>query len=318
MRLGCKAQMLKRDDKGTESRGRSASRKKSGLIKSLDHKKRNCTPMGLLDDLKQEAERIRAEGEESRSVQARREAFYRNETKPALLRILDFLIALLEQIEVIAPEIHGQFRLPGYRSEIQALQSLPSLILDSRDNIKTTGLSLKYTRDNLDFTVSPRDKADDTRAFLSEARQTFSDWPVRAIDGEIAGLHFSIARLQIPAFLEISADIDNQRIRFVSSNIRSFHRQVDYLSPGSIDEDWLDRLGLYLLGQGPSPARLELANEERAALQRMIEEEKAQRERELAEADRLLREEEEAARLSTRMRKLIDTAKDRLPFKPGK
>lgn len=272
--------------------------------------------MGLLDDLKQEAERIRAEGEDDRSSQAQREAYYREAIKPALLRVLDYLIELLEQLEVIAPQIDGEFDLPGYRHTIQARQSLPSLILDSRDNIKVTGLSLQYTVDNLEFTVSPRDQAEDTRAFLNDSRQTFSDWPMRSIEGEIIGLHFSLARLQIPAFLEISADIDNQRIRFSSSNIRGFHQQVDYLSPDRIDAAWLDRLGRYLLGQGPSPVRLELPEEERAALQRMVEQDKAQRERELAEAERLLREEEEAARLPNRVRKLMDQVKVRLPFKP--
>lgn len=275
--------------------------------------------MGLLDELKQEAERVRAKGEEDRSSQAQREAYYRQEIKPALLRVLDYLVELLEQLEVIAPEIHGEFQLPGYRHPIRARQSLPALILDSRDNIQHTGLSLKYTVDDLEFTVSPRDKAEETRAFLNDTRQTFSDWPMRSVEGEIVGLTFALARLQIPAFLEISADIDRHRIRFASSNIRDFQQQVDYLSPSAIDADWLDRLGRYLLGQGPSPVRLELPEAERAELQRKVAQEKARREQELAEAEQRLQAEEEEARLSNRVRRLMDQVKGRLPFKtPGR
>lgn len=268
--------------------------------------------MGLLDDLKQEADRIRAEGEQHRSSQAQNEAFYREKIKPALLRVLDYQIELLAQLEVIQPEIRGEFAIPGLQRPLQLLQSLPTLSVDSRDNIKSTGLALEYAQDQLEFSVSPREAAEETRAFLDQQRQQFSDWPLRGVDGSISGLHFSVFTFRVPAFIELSADIDDQRIAFTSSNIRGYHQQVDYLHPDVIDSEWLDGLGRYLLDQGPSPFVQHLEEADRDHIRRRLAEEKAQREQELAEAEREAAKATEAARLSTRMNRLLDKARQRV------
>ena len=50
--------------------------------------------MGLLEDLKSEAERIRSEGERLTEA-AQREAFYKANLRPKMLQALDYLNELL-------------------------------------------------------------------------------------------------------------------------------------------------------------------------------------------------------------------------------
>jgi len=268
--------------------------------------------MSLLDDLKQQADSIRADGERHRSTEAQNEAFYREKIKPALLRVLDYQIELLAQLEVIQPEIRGEFQIPGLQRPLQLLQSLPTLSVDSRDNIRSAGLGLEYAQDQLEFSVSPREAAEETRAFLEQQRQQFSDWPLRAADGTVSGLHFSVFTFRVPAFIELNADIDNQRIAFTSCNIRSYHQQVDYLHPDVIDEAWLDSLGRYLLDQGPSPFVQRLDEADREGIRRRLAEEKERQARELAAAEHEAAEAAEQERLSVRMHKLLDKAKQRV------
>lgn len=268
--------------------------------------------MALLDDLKQEAERIRADGEHNRSSMARNEAFYRKKIKPALLRVLDYQIELLAQLKVIQPEIRGEFEIPGLQQSLQLQQSLPTVSVDSRDHITSTGLSLEYAHDQLEFSVSPREAAEETRAFLDLQRQQFSDWPLRAADGSVSGLHFSVSSFRVPAFIELSADIDNQRITFTSTNLRGYHQQVDYLHPDVIDDAWLDNLGRYLLDQGPNPFVHRLDEAKREEIRRRLAAEKIQREQELATAERAASAAAEEHRLSVRMRRLLGKVKQRV------
>lgn len=274
--------------------------------------------MGVLDDLKREAERVRAQDEDERARRAGQEAFYRSDLKPAMLRIVNYLVELLNQLKVIQPEIRGQFQVPGCKTPVPALQSLPVLTLDSRDDITRASLRMEYGIDNLRFSVTPRPEAEEARAFLMEAGQEFSDWPVRAPGDEIIGLSFAIDRFRLPALLDIAADVEQGRLVFTSIDIRSFHHEKDFVTPDSVTGEWLDRLGLYLLGQGPTPVRLQLAEEARVELQRKVAQDRAQRERELAEAERLLREQEEAAKLHNRVRRLLGSVKDKLPRRPGR
>lgn len=274
--------------------------------------------MALLDELKRQAERVRADEQSKLELQARQEAFYRADIRPAMQRIRDYLVELLDQLKVVQPEIRGEFGIPGRQAPVRALQSLPILTLDSRDNPRRLSLRLEYGVDNLRFRVEPRQDAEEARAFLDGAGQTFSDWPVRGPGDEIIGLHFAVDKFRVPASLEILADVEQQRLVFASVNIRSFHQQQDQLPPTAVDADWLDRLGLYLLGQGSSPVRLQIGDAERAALQRQVEEDRARRERELAEAERLAQEQEEAARLENRVRRLLGSIKDKLPLGTGK
>lgn len=274
--------------------------------------------MGLLDDLKNQAERMRADGEVRQSEQAQCEAYYQAQIRPALLRALDYLNELLEQVRVVQPQVHAEFHLPGHAKAIATLQAIPRLALDSRDNIRMLSLRTEYVASHLEFSVGPLIRAEETRDFLLASRQTFADWPLREASGQITGLRFAVAELSIPAAVTLLADIPNRRLMFHSANMGGFHDQRDALRPEQVDDAWLDRLGRYLLGQGISPVLFELPEEQRAALQRAVEMDRAQRERELAEANRIFHERQQRERLGPRVQRLLGSMKQRLPRVPPK
>ena len=272
--------------------------------------------MGLLDELKDQAERIRSEGERQ-TEGARREAFYQSQLRPKMLHAFDYLNELLQQLNVVQPEVVAEFRVPGYAHPISAVQVLPRLTVDSSDNIKRLSLHMRYVATDLEFSVTPPTQADETRNFLLSGRHPFSDWPIRETNGEPIGLRFSISELAIPAQVTIYADIEHGCLLFYSKNMDGFHDHRDVVRPEDVDADWLDRLGRFLLGQGHSPAHLELPVENRAAIRRAIESENIQRKRELAATDRILQERLESERVGSRVKQLFSSIKSRLSNRPG-
>jgi hypothetical protein len=268
--------------------------------------------MDILNELKSQAEQIRACGEQDRSTAAKLETRYRAALKPALLGIYSYLNDLIDQLQVVRPEVQCDFRIPGVADPKTATQALPTLNVDSRDNIRLVSLRTTYSIRKLQFSASPLTRAEETRDFLLRGRHVFSDWPQRDPRGDIVGLHFSLDELVIAAGIDIAADIEAGTLRFVSSNMEGFENHSDPLPPEHVDGSWLDRLGRYVLAQGRSPMRLELPSGHRAALQQKLESDRAERERELAELDRAREESEAEERLSTRIQRLVDQARQRL------
>lgn len=272
--------------------------------------------MGLLDDLRNEAERIRSEGGRQ-SDEARREAYYRAKLRPVMLQALDYLNELLEQMRVVRPQVVAQYHLPGYPRPISAVQHLPKLTLDSGDNPRRLSLHIDYLATDLAFSVMSPAKADETRNFLLSGRQVFSDWPLREANGQLVGTSFSVAELTIRATVTILADAENGCLLFHSRNMDDLQVHRDVVRAEEVDPDWLDRLGRFLLGQGHSPAHLELPSENRAAIQQALESEKIQREYELAKADQILEEQLQSERIGTRVKNLLGSIRNRLSSGPN-
>lgn len=270
--------------------------------------------MGLLEDLKSEAERIRSEGERLTEA-AQREAFYKANLRPKMLQALDYLNELLEQLKVVRPEVVGRYLLPGYSQPISATQALPKLTVDSGDNIQTLTLHTRYVATDLAFSVTPPTQADETRDFLLSGRYVFSDWPLREANGQLVGIRFSVAELAIPASVTIYADIENSCLLFYSKNMDGFQDHRDVVRADDMDAAWLDRLGHFLLGKGCSPVHLDIPPENREAIQQALKSEAIQRKYELAQADRIVMEQQENERLGSRVKLLVGSVKDRFSSK---
>ncbi|MCB1772335.1 MAG: hypothetical protein KDI88_01850 [Gammaproteobacteria bacterium] len=246
--------------------------------------------MGLLDDLKAEAEQVKRSNEDRRSLEARQQAFYLDEIRPALRRGYGYLQELVAQLAVIDRDIGTAFGIPGYK-EVPARQVERQLTVDSLENVTRLNVRLGYVVDELRFGVMPLDQAQEARAFFETRRVPFSDWPVRDRDNSIVGLNFLVNEMRIDGGIELLADIAGGCVRLGVYNVQGFGQESSAIAPQRIDDEWLDRLGRYLLCQGDHPERTQLDERVRADLRARIAEEKA------AEAEELARLEQEAARL---------------------
>jgi hypothetical protein len=265
--------------------------------------------VGLLDELKAEAEQARRSQADRRSAEARQKACYEEQLKPALTAVYRYLQELLEQLAAVERDTVTEFLIPGYAC-VPARQVERKVTIDSIDRLSRVGLRLVYEVDEMRFGVSPLDRAHEARAFFETQRVPFSDWPIRDRDNSIVGLNFLVNTLRLDAGIDFAADRANGCLLIETYNVQGFAHETDRVRPERLDDDWLDRLGRYLLCEGPHPERTQLDEGLRADLRARMEAEQAEREAELArleeEARRLEAESSRRARVERALRRVFD------------
>lgn len=225
--------------------------------------------MALLDDLKQEAERIRREGVSSKSLQEIQQDFYEDKIKPTLKSIYTYLNELREQIHVIKPEILATYNIPGI-GPVKTVAKDYVVQIDSSNQVtqvsfRCTAAVTELQRGN----IGDENTANKLRNVLNQIKQPFSEWAVKGFSGSVVSTRFEFI-LNIPISVFFLADIPNQSIQMISANFENFKTWQHRVKPDKIDDVWLDKLGLYLLRRGPDPSALILSEEEREKIRRHL------------------------------------------------
>ena len=277
--------------------------------------------MGLLDDLKGEAEQLQANAASDRSKVAQQEAYYREHTKPALLNVYRYLQELLEQLEILDKEVKADFLIPGYKA-VSAQQIARKININSLENLSHISLRITFAIDELQFSVMPLDKAGDTRKFFENHRMPFSDWPIRDNDNSISGLNFLVNNLEISGGIDLQADKASQQITMTAFNVQGFKHLKSKITVERIDQGWLDRLGHFVIGEIEDPNRTEVSDEFRSALREKMEAEKRDAEETILrweeEERRQAEQNSKAARLEKAMNSVLGRIRLSLVKRPDK
>lgn len=245
--------------------------------------------MSLLDDLKQQADRLQQD-EDQATAEARRQAVYQEKIRPRMHAILNYLGELIEQLKIVDLDVRHDYTLPG----IGCIQGLRQggyvLNADSTDETKLIRLKFYCTAENeQEFAIKPKAKAKETIDFLESQSMRYAEWPIRD-SGQIVGINL---QLQIKVNINFIFQVDEERgyIKMVSSNFADFEVERNMVRPESINEEWLDNLGNYILRKNNKLQTLEIDEAKKDSIRQRLEEEKRLREEELRLA--IQREEEE-------------------------
>jgi hypothetical protein len=246
--------------------------------------------MSLLDELKREAQALQsADSVDQDAVQ--READYKQRLRPAMLKILHYLVELTDQLKVLDPEVYQDYALPGIGLVKGLRQGNYTVHADSSDNTKIIRLRFScIDEQEREYTVKPKSTADETRTFLEEQVMRYAEWPVRDPQQGIIGINFQLA-VKVDVNFIFKADLEQGAIALIISNFSGFKLEKSVVLPERIDETWLDHLGNYLLRRRKNLFELEISDNDKAAIRQKLEEVQRQREAELQEA--IQREQEE-------------------------
>ncbi|MEJ2593159.1 MAG: hypothetical protein P8178_17550 [Candidatus Thiodiazotropha sp.] len=243
--------------------------------------------MSLLDDLKREAEQLKAEQGADAEAQ-RLEACYQQRLRPAMLSILHYLSELTEQLKVVDPDVRVDYTLPGIGTVRGLHQEGYVVNADSTENTRTIRLRFQCVDEReREYAVKPKSSADETRDFLETQRMRYAEWPIRDPQQGVVGLNFQLA---------VKVDVN-------------FIFKADPAQPERISEEWLDNLGNYLLRRRKNLYELEITDEDKAAIRQRLEQAQRQREAELEAAILREREEREEARRNSLLGKLKSFAR---------
>jgi len=227
--------------------------------------------MGILDDLKQKADKARLEQEREEARLAALERDYRAGIRPAMLKIHSFL---LEMTGLLTEPVMASFEFPGIGRVDKLEQKNYNILIDSQRDPKLVTLRFEcVAREEKRYTVTPKSAADEARQFLTEQKVMFSDWAFRDANRQVAGLVIQ-CKLRVPVELAFEADIERGGIRVSSYNYDGLTEKNFLAKHDSIDADWLDKLGYYILRQDDGFGTLALSDDERNRIRLLMEEQK--------------------------------------------
>lgn len=253
--------------------------------------------MGLLDDLRNQAEGRRAQEEHAAEEQQRREAIYRDEMQPRLGAAYQYFHELAQHLNYVQPEILVEYPLYSTGDSARLRQGEYSVATDSSTDLKRVEITFHCAPDSpIEFDVAGKD------AVLSQSDRLdryFINYKRR--DQKDTSLDLEAARFRIegplPVKIIFEADIPQSVIHLVVRNFTDPGSSNYSLQPADLDDRFLDRLGKFLLRKETVLFdRNEMPEEALLALRQRLQEEKAQRDQELRVAEAALRAEEEAAR----------------------
>ncbi|SMF94508.1 hypothetical protein SAMN02949497_1826 [Methylomagnum ishizawai] len=237
--------------------------------------------MGLLDDLKREADQARTAKEAETLRQAGLDRIFRAEIAPRLTQVHRYLGEMLKHLEDAERPVAAAFDIPalgrveGFRQEAYTLR------IDGHGTPKKVTLNCDCVLpEERKFTV-PLAEAESLRQHLIANQVMFTEWPVRGGAGPVQMLLFQ-AKLRVRAGLGFEADIEASKVRVLSYNFEGLSIREYSFDYARIDAAWLDDMGRYLLREAKTLGYLEISEEARARLRQRAAEEKARQERLLA------------------------------------
>ena len=266
--------------------------------------------MGLLDDLKNQAETLRAQEQQGEGPTGDKTEFYDKEIHPRMMEIYAFLNEMVENLNFIKPETIVEYPIyPG--GEKQGFrQGKYNLIIDSPQQIRDIKLTCKA---ELDKPVKLRVKGEDN---IKKLFDILASYKIQAKRKDFHDKSYKLTHSDI----SIEGPL-NIAIQFVATDDSSYIQLLltNFEGPGvvkrnidlkNVNQDFLDKLGRYILRENSKLFALDISEKDKQAIREMVERERAKREQEVAEMERLAEEERERERNSSGLRKFFKKGSD--------
>lgn len=230
--------------------------------------------MGILDDLRQQADQVRQDKEREEARQAELERTYQTGIRPAMLTIHQYLVDLVEQLAAVTWSVNLDFDFPGIGRVEKLEQRDYNISIDSQRNPKAIILRFDCVApEEKRYTVATKPATDEACQFLLVQKVRFTDWALRDANREIIGYVIQ-AKLRVRTTLAIDADLENGGICVTSYNFDSVVEKGFQTSHTNVNEEWLDQLGHYILRKNTGFGRLNMSEEERRRIRLLVEAER--------------------------------------------
>ncbi|UCD30834.1 MAG: hypothetical protein JSV38_08365 [Desulfobacterales bacterium] len=255
--------------------------------------------MGLLDELKNQAEEEKATEEEMASRQAEGEQFYEEELQPRLLKTFEFFNQLTQHLAALKTETIVDYPLLPGGGTVALRQGGYKVLIDSSKAPKKIDFMLECTFDKpVEFEIESGMAVQGQIDLYERYGMCYQREEKKGPGGQIVSAKFVLDG-SLPLKATIEADVDAGDIKLT---IRNFSQPGYIKYPLKVDQfndAFLDQLGGFIIRKEASLfGSQELSEEAKQKLRQKIIEEQKMREHELEEAERLRNEEEAAEKVN--------------------
>lgn len=262
--------------------------------------------MGLLDDLKKEAEQKEELARQEDAELQTQEAYYEAELKPAMRRAHEYFEELINHLNTVDREISPGYTLvPAGQQPVSLKQGDYMCRADSHDNPRTllvkTECAMEARRE-----IIVKGKADFQRYSAMLEEHKFPHYTKKQLDDghEVASAAF-ILEGPLTVQIRFQANLEQQCINLDLLNVEATPIKRYRFKPERIDETLLDRLARCLIREESTLVEVKVSDEMRAELRRKLEEENRRK----AEAEAAAMAHREAELQAEEEAKLLNRAK---------
>lgn len=231
--------------------------------------------MGILDDIKKEAERLRHLQEAEDELKTAQERSALVALRDRMVRIHRYLFELVDQLDVVGWEVSASYSVPGV-GEVEFTQGNYRIYIDNVNDPKRISLRFDCSvSDSQHYPVKPRAIADEFRKFLRSEQVPFTELPIRN-GAEVEGATFE-CRLRVLVSLLFETQESDFTVQVSTHNFEGLADERLQFHYQKIDDDWLDKLGHYVLRKDRRLSALDISDDVRLQIRQRLEEDNRRR-----------------------------------------
>ena len=248
--------------------------------------------MGILDELRDQAESIKTSSETEKERQERLYKYYLDELNPKLIKFYQFLHEFSTHLNFVKLEVNATYELPVVGAFSDFKQGDYRLVADSDTEMKDVKFQFCCEREGeFQFLLeNPRD-VERVEDFFKKNHIHFYCKKERDDRYNVISGDFRV-KSTIPILVRLAADIENSCINIAITNFDGFGVRKVSLKPEQITDALLDRFGSYIVRRDSDFLQTKLSAEDMRKIRDRMLQEQRELEQELRES--LLAEEEEA------------------------
>ena len=243
--------------------------------------------MGILDDLKNQSEALKASEEQEKQHQAELLKYYQLNLHPKMLQLYTFLNEFIEHLNYIKTETIAYYPVIPDGSLQAFNQADYKVTIDSANEVKEINLRfLCGLKEPLVFEIENSERIQRYTDVLHSYRVEFDRTDKKNSNYELVSAKFKVIG-PVPVNIILQGDVTTSSINLFFNNFEKPGISKHTFKERHITEEFIDNFGKYILRQNPEFLKLDIADEHKEIIRQKVQADLMQRQQELEEAERL-------------------------------
>ncbi len=248
--------------------------------------------MSLLDSMKKDVEALRNEEQAAAAVAAEKQKIYDELILPSIHKAFKWFREFFEHLEILEKEHRLTLDLPGFGKLRELKPGDFFFKVEGREQGGRMQCGRRVQGPPVSFRLTSKLQVDAMVEYLNTTGLRYDKKTIKDRNEQPVGSFFEVT----PDFTQsvvLRGDLESSSIDLVVRNFQRFGKEHLRLAHDQLDQDLLDRIGLFVLGREDRIQHSTMSDHLRREIQRKLEKQNRQQARELEGALKMRKHEEE-------------------------
>ena len=259
--------------------------------------------MGILDNLRQQSENLKAKEQQEQQRQAELQAHFRDQLQPKMIEIYKYLNEFAEHLNYIKPDIQVDYQLNAEGLKVALKQENYKIQVDSVNETRLVNFRFECSNPrDLAFVAGDKLSIDKNIEYLQRFNLQYQCKRNKDEKLDVTNAQFTV-KCVVPIVFMFKGNVENSSIDLICNNFDGLGILRHAFKAHHFNETFFDNLGRFILRENPEFLKLNISEDAIEQIRAQIAEEQRQRQEELKHAEMIHQEEQSQQQLeSTRFR----------------